>query len=197
MPHLPELRLHNGTVYRWNRPVYDVARGKPHLRVENRVLPAGPTVVDVLANAAFFYGAVTALAEQADPVWRRLGFDEAAANLHTAARHGLAAELLWPAGGAPAARPVGVRELVLEELLPLARAGLDRLGIAGYDRDLSLGVIEARCVTGRNGATWQAGMFHRLVGAGGLGRDAALAELTVRYADLMKSGVPAHSWEVG
>jgi hypothetical protein len=197
VPHLPELRLHNGTVYRWNRPVYDVARGKPHLRVENRVLPAGPTVVDVLANAAFYYGAVTGLAEAADPVWHRMGFEEAGRNLHTGAQYGLEAELLWPAGGAPCAVPVGVRHLVLEELLPLAHRGLDRLGIDRHDRDLYLGVIEARCRTGRNGATWQSGMFHHLIDVLGMGRDEALAELTLRYADLMKKGDPAHSWEVG
>jgi hypothetical protein len=130
-------------------------------------------------------------------VWWRLGFGEAAANLHTAARHGLNAELRWPVGGAAHAAPVGVRELVSKELLPLARAGLDRLGIDVHDRDLYLGVIEARCRSGRNGATWQAAMFHHLTDGLGLARDEALAELTVRYADLMKSGDPAHSWEVG
>jgi hypothetical protein len=197
VPHLPELRLHNGTVYRWNRPVYDVARGKPHLRVENRVLPAGPTTVDVLANAAFFYGAVTALAEAADPVWRRLEFQDAGRNLHTAARYGLGAELQWPTGGLDAVGAVGVRKLVLDELLPLAHAGLDRLGIDAHDRDEYLGVVEARCRTGRNGATWQAGMFHHLTDVLGVERGEALEQLTIRYADLMKKGDPAHTWEVG
>ena len=141
-----------------------MARGKPHLRVENRVLPAGPTVVDVLANAAFYYGCVKAMMEDPDPVWGHLSFEDAEQNLHNAARTGLAAELVWRRdrfGG-----PVPVRELVVSELLPLARRGLDALGIDPHDRDEFLGIIEGRCVTGRNGATWLSGQFHRLVGRG-------------------------------
>ena len=84
-PRLQELRLHNGTVYRWNRPVYDVVDGRPHLRVENRVLPAGPTVVDVLANAAFYYGALTMLAAEERPVWTKMSFDAAAGATSTRA----------------------------------------------------------------------------------------------------------------
>jgi len=194
VPHLPELRLHNGTIYRWNRPVYDVARGKPHLRVENRVLPAGPTTVDVMANAAFYYGAVTALAEAEDPVWERMTFRQAQDNLHTAARYGLEAQLVWPSVGGTV-RTAGVRELVLDELLPLAVKGLDRLGIDPNDRDEFLGIIEARCQTGRNGATWQSETFHSLI-SGGMGRADALQELTLRYADLQREGKPAHLWPV-
>ncbi|MEY9934445.1 gamma-glutamyl:cysteine ligase YbdK (ATP-grasp superfamily) [Catenulispora sp. GP43] len=195
IPHLPELRLHNGTVYRWNRPVYDVARGKPHLRVENRVLPAGPTVVDVLANAAFFYGCVKAMMEDPDPVWSHLAFDDAARNLHDAARHGLAARLRWRQDRHSA--PVPVRELVVAELLPAARRGLDALGIDPHDRDEFLGIIEGRCATGRNGSTWLSGRFHQLVGGEGLDRAAALERLTIEYADLMITGAPAHTWPLG
>ena len=84
MPRLGELRLHNGTVYRWNRPVYDVMNGRPHLRVENRVLPAGPTVVDLLANAAFYFGLVRELAEDDRPIWTQLTFSAAEDNFHAA-----------------------------------------------------------------------------------------------------------------
>jgi hypothetical protein len=192
VPHLPELRLHNGTVYRWNRPVYDVARGKPHLRVENRVLPAGPTVVDVLANAAFYYGCVKSMMDDPDPVWRHLPFADAARNLHTAARHGLRAELDWRGDHYP--DPVPVRELVLNDLLPAARRGLDALGIDPRDRDEYLGVIEGRCVTGRNGSTWLSAAFDRLVEGEKLERAEALERLTVEYADLMLTGAPAHTW---
>ena len=93
---LAELRLHNGTVYRWNRPVYDVVDGEPHLRVENRVLPAGPTVVDMLANAAFYYGLVRALADDERPVWTQMSFDAAEENFHAGARHGIDARVFWP-----------------------------------------------------------------------------------------------------
>ena len=195
VPHLPELRLHNGTVYRWNRPIYDVARGKPHLRVENRVLPAGPTVVDVLANAAFFYGCMKSMMEDADPVWRHLAFADAARNLHTGARDGLAAELEWRKDRYGS--PVAVRKLVLEDLLPAAARGLDALGIDPRDRDEFLGIIEGRCVTGRNGSTWLSEEFHRLVAEEGLERAGALERLTIGYADQMLSGAPAHLWPRG
>ncbi|HEY3019250.1 MAG TPA: hypothetical protein VGJ32_03615, partial [Solirubrobacteraceae bacterium] len=111
VPSLGELRLHNGTVYRWNRPIYDVARGRPHLRVENRVLPGGPTVVDILANAAFYYGLVRVLADDERPVWSRMSFAAAEENFHAGARDGIEARLYWPGvGEAPAS------ELVLRKL---------------------------------------------------------------------------------
>src|SRR6201981_2561849 len=102
-PQFPEMSLHNGTIYRWNRPVYGVVDGTPHLRVENRVLPAGPTIADVMANAAFYYGLVRYLAEAQRPIWTQLSFGTAAENLHEAARHGLDAQLYWPGAGAPPA----------------------------------------------------------------------------------------------
>src|SRR5262249_28113624 len=106
-PHLDELRLHNGTISRWNRPVYQVVRGRPHLRVENRVLPAGPTVVDILANAAFYYGLVRVLVEAERPVWSQMSFSAAADNFHAGARDGLDARLYWPGvGEAPVAELV-------------------------------------------------------------------------------------------
>ena len=98
-PRLQELRLHNGTVYRWNRPIYDVVDGQPHLRVENRVLPAGPTVVDVLANAAFYYGAMRVLAEEERPVWTEMPFATAEENFTEGARLGMDADLYWPGFG--------------------------------------------------------------------------------------------------
>jgi gamma-glutamyl:cysteine ligase YbdK (ATP-grasp superfamily) len=149
-PQLAEMSLHNGTVYRWNRPIYAAVDGKPHLRVENRVLPAGPSVADVMANAAFYYGLVRALAEAQRPVWTQMSFSAAAENLHEAARHGLDAQLYWPGlGEVPAA------ELVLRRLLPLAHDGLVRWGVNPADADRLLGIIEQRCLTGRTGAAWQ------------------------------------------
>jgi gamma-glutamyl:cysteine ligase YbdK (ATP-grasp superfamily) len=191
VPHLPELRLHNGTIWRWNRPVYDVARGKPHLRVENRVLPAGPTVIDVLANAAFYYGLVRSLVEQEQPVWARMPFAVARENFAAGARRGIEASLTWPTTGT-----VPVTELVLRELLPLAYQGLDAWRIEPRDRDLLLGVIEQRCVRRANGATWQSAMFHHGLEQG-LDRAAALQEMTLRYAELMRIGDPVHTWPVG
>ena len=189
VPSLAELRLHNGTVYRWNRPVYDVVRGKPHLRVENRVLPAGPTVVDTLANAAFYYGLVRMLADEERPIWSRMSFSAAEENFHAGARDGIEARVFWPGLG-----EVPASELVLRRLLPLARDGLDRWGIDPGDRDRLLGIVEQRCLKQRNGATWQAETFHRLYDRDGLEREQALREMTVRYRDLMHANEPVHDW---
>ncbi|MER7571777.1 glutamate-cysteine ligase family protein [Streptomyces sp. NPDC126514] len=197
IPSLAELVLHNGTVYRWNRPVYGVADGVPHLRVENRVLPAGPTITDVLANAAFYYGLIRALAEEPRPVWTRLPFEAAAANFDTACQHGIDARLQWPRRGRyGGVAEIDVTTLVREELLPLAASGLDAWGVEAADRDLYLGVIEERCRRRTNGASWQSATFHRALEQG-LSRDAALAATTRRYRELMRAGEPVHAWPVG
>lgn len=198
VPKLAELVLHNGTIYRWNRPVYDVADGVPHLRVENRVLPAGPTVTDVVANAVFYYGLVRALAEEPRPVWTRLPFEAAAANFDAACRHGIDARFTWPRRG----RSSGTAEtdavtLVRDELLPLAESGLSAWGVEPADRDRYLGVIEERCRRRVNGAQWQAATFHRARQEQGLDRNAALAATTRRYCELMRMGEPVHTWPVG
>jgi hypothetical protein len=191
IPQLPELRLHNGTIYRWNRPIYDVVRGRPHLRVENRILPAGPTVVDVLANAAFYYGLVRVLVDEDRPLWTQMSFSAAEENFHVGARDGIDARVYWPGVG-----EVPVAELVLRRLLPQAHEGLELLGIAAADRDRLLGAIERRCVTLRNGASWQSQTFHQLFDSG-LERDEALRQMTVRYRELMHANEPVHDWPVG
>ncbi|MFE9423855.1 glutamate-cysteine ligase family protein [Kitasatospora sp. NPDC006697] len=200
VPRLFEMKLHNGTIYRWNRPIYDVADGVPHLRVENRCLPAGPTVADTLANAAFYYGLVRALAEQPRPVWNRLPFAVADENFHTAARYGIDSVVRWPragrgAKGGPAEVPVV--DLVLGELLPLAYQGLDEWGVQPADRDRYLGIIEQRCLRRTNGAAWQAATVHQLRERHGMDRATALATMTRRYMELMRAGEPVHNWPVG
>jgi gamma-glutamyl:cysteine ligase YbdK (ATP-grasp superfamily) len=188
-PQLAEMSLHNGTVYRWNRPVYAVSGGVPHLRVENRVLPAGPTVADIIANAAFYYGLLRALAEAQRPIWSQLSFATAAENLHEAARHGMDARLYWPGlGEAP------VAELVLRRLLPLAREGLARWGVATDHADRMLDIIEQRCLTGQTGAVWQARTVHALSSHGEADRAEALRLMTQRYIEHMHSNAPVHTW---
>jgi hypothetical protein len=189
VPSLAELRLHNGTVYRWNRPIYDVVRGRPHVRVENRVLPAGPTVVDILANAAFYYGLIRSLTTDERPVWSRMSFSAAEENLHAGARDGIEARVYWPGVG-----EVPVAELVLRRLLPLAHEGLEQAGVDAADRDRLLAIIERRCVGLTNGAAWQSAAFHTLYDERGLDREDALRDLTVRYRDHMHSNEPVHSW---
>jgi gamma-glutamyl:cysteine ligase YbdK (ATP-grasp superfamily) len=188
VPDLAELTLHNGTIYRWNRPVYDIAQGRPHLRVENRVLPAGPTVADTMANAAFYYGLVRALADDDQPVWSRMSFAAAAANLRSGARHGLDARVFWPEVG-----ETPVTDLVLRRLLPRAATGLERWGVDAVLRDRLLGIIEQRCVTRRNGATWQAETVH----ASNADGHEALRRMVLRYLDHMHSNAPVHTWPTG
>jgi hypothetical protein len=188
-PQLAEMSLHNGTIYRWNRPVYAVVDGKPHLRVENRVLPAGPTVADVMANAAFYYGLVRALAEAQRPIWTQLSFATAAENLHEAARHGLDAQLYWPGVGETPAT-----ELVLRRLLPMARDGLSRWGMSADHADRLLGIIEQRCLTGQTGAAWQVAVARELAKGNGADRGEALRRMTQRYTEHMHANDPVHTW---
>lgn len=188
-PTLAELTLHNGTIYRWNRPIYDVVHDRPHLRVENRVLPAGPTVLDTLANAAFYFGLTRALADSDRPLWSRMSFSAAEENFHAAAEDGIEAQLFWPGLG-----PVPATELVLRRLLPLAQHGLDLHGVDRTERDRLLGVIEQRCLTGRNGATWLIGRFAQLYDEGAYDRFDALRRLTVEYCEHMHTNDPVHTW---
>lgn len=188
-PILRELRLHNGTVWRWNRPVYDVQCGRPQLRIENRVLPSGPTPVDMVANAAFYYGLVRAIVDSDPAPWQQMPFTAAEQNLHRAARDGLAARLYWRGGEQP------VELLVGECLLPAAAAGLDAWGIDATDRDRYLGVIEARVRSGRTGAVWQTEVVRHLENHG-MQRIPALHEMIRRYAENAHTGAPVHEWPV-
>jgi hypothetical protein len=189
-PSLSELKLHNGTIYRWNRPVYDVVDSVPHLRVENRVLGAGPTVVDTMANAAFYFGLVRMLAEDDRPLWSQMSFSAAEENFHVAAQHGIDARVYWPGIG-----EVDATELVLRRLLPMARAGLERWGVDADEATRLLGIIEQRCVLRRNGASW----YVEKVGAyeaAGSDRAEALRRTLLDYRELMHANEPVHTWPV-
>lgn len=190
-PLLPELRLHNGTVYRWNRPIYDPGGATPNLRLENRVLPAGPTVLDVVANAAFFYGLVQQLRTADRPLWTRLAFQSAAGNFLACARHGLEATVYWPGIG-----EIPVAELIIRHLIPQAAAGLEDLGVEAELIGRYLDVIRERARTEQNGAAWQIGTLRQLESQG-MDRTAALARLTRRYWANMHSNAPVHEWPLG
>ncbi len=170
------LRLHNGTVWRWNRLLVGFdPDDAPHLRIEQRAMPAGPSVIDMLANAAFFYGAVHMLAARP----QMLPFEAARANFYAAARLGMGAQLDWPGGDRrPAWR-------VLAELLPLARQGLEQLGTASQAIDRFLDVIEQRIAARRTGAQWQLDHFARC-------KDPF--RLTADYLEHQRSGAPVHEW---
>ena len=189
-PRLHELMLHNGTVWRWNRPIYDPGTDLPHLRLENRLLPAGPTAADMAANAAFFYGIVRSLVHERRPLWSRMSFEQADESFQQCARWGLEARVRWPKVGR-----VRVADLLQQHLIPQAMQGLRELGadeavIARYE-----GILTERARTGRNGARWQIDTVTSLELRGG-SREEALAEMTRRYRAGVDSGDPVHAWQV-
>lgn len=189
-PTMSELRLHNGTIWRWNRPVYDLVDGVGHLRVENRVLPSGPTVVDVMANAAFFYGVQRALTEQDRPLWTQMSFARAEDNFFAGARNGIDSTLYWPGPGW-----VKADELVLRHLLPMAHDGLEGCGVPQAVREHHLGIIEQRCRSNQTGSAWQRNAVQAFENRG-MERPQALAAMLRRYVTLSDSGEPVHSWPV-
>lgn len=196
-PTLHALNLHNGTVWRWNRPIYSPSDDAlAHVRVENRLLPAGPSVVDMVADAAFYYGLVKYLSEQNRPVWSRLSFEEAQSNFFAAARAGLYSRVLWPKVGR-----VDTAELVRSELAPKARRGLEALGADPDVIDHYIGIIEERARTRQNGATWQLrtlnAMRPRVTEPDSPERRAALARLMRLYIEHQATGQPVHTWSVG
>src|SRR3954454_3847502 len=186
-PALTELRLHNGTIYRWNRPIYDIAGGVPHLRVENRILAAGPTVADTVANAAFYFGLVRSLAESERPLWSQMSFSAAEENFHVAALHGIEAQIYWPGVG-----QVRATELTLRRLLPMAREGLSEWGVDSATSERLLGIIEQRCLLGTNGAEWFVRRMHR---RSDMERFDALRATLQEYRELMHTNEPVHTWD--
>ena len=187
IPSLQALCLHNGTVYRWNRPCYGVGGGKPHLRIECRVIPSGPTVLDEVANAAFWIGLVLGAAEEYGDVRDRIDFADAKSNFLAAARNGLKAGFRWIDGTARSAP-----QLILEETLPIARAGLTRAGVDAGDVDRYLGVIQGRVESGSTGSRW---MVRSLQGMRGKGtRSERLAAVTAGAVAREQSGAPCHEW---
>jgi hypothetical protein len=192
VPRLSELRLHHGTVWRWNRAVLAVG-DDPHLRIEMRALPAGPTVRDMRANIALLVGLTLALAPQAGWMARSLPFSLARRNFYEAARSGLDAVLLWPSAQAPSPRPWAAPDLVAS-LLPVARVGLVGCGVDGDEADELLGVIAARVEARATGSAWQRAALAALERR--LPREEALAALTEAYLERAAGDAPVHEWSV-
>jgi hypothetical protein len=179
---MAHLRLHNGTIWRWNRPLLGKDDdGTPHLRIEHRVVPAGPTIVDSIANAAFFYGMMYGLPN--DVALSKLPFPLARENFYHCAKDGLHALVDWPGLDISS-----IREILLKRFIPLARKGLTELGINNADINKYMGIIEKRVVSGQNGAEWQ-----RLFVAK-YGRD--MTALTLRYLHHQNTGLPVAEWEI-
>jgi CBS domain-containing protein len=188
LPSFNALRLHNGTIYRWNRACIGVTAGKAHLRIENRVMPAGPSTLDEVANAAFWVGLMTEIGAREEDLTRRIDFDQAGANFYTAAREGLGAHFTWLDG-----QDISARDLVLDRLLPVAEAGLRRQAIADDDVKRYLTVVDERVRSVRTGSRWLSSSWNSL-------RDRATpAEranaLVAATAARQLTGRPVSEWE--
>ena len=189
VPELKALRLHNGTIYRWNRACYGISEnGRPHLRIELRVLPSGPTVADEVASAAFWLGLMAELGATLEDLEKRLDHDQARANFYAAARDGLGARFGWLDGEEVLAQP-----LILDRLLPAAKAGLDRAGVDPADSARYLAIMERRVRTLRTGSRWTmqslAGMKDR--GSPGARDTALVAAMIARQ----RSSLAGADWE--
>src|SRR3984893_1204005 len=191
-PLLSALRMHNGTVWRWNRACYGVADGIAHLRIENRALPSGPTVQDEVANTAFFVGLMVALPQECGEIAQRLSFDDAKGNFFAAARHGLNAQLRWLDG-----KSLSATSLILNELLPLARAGLKEAKVDSNDIDKYLDVLEGRVRSGQTGAQWMLNSLASLKGhKGHEPSDMGTRILTSTILARQKEDKPVHEWKL-
>ncbi len=187
LPRLEALQLYNSTIYRWNRPCFGVKDGTAHLRIESRALPSGPSLVDEVANAALWTGLVLGVADRIGDPAALLPFEEARSNFLSAAREGLSAGFRWVDG-----RTWSAQELILGELLPIAREGLAGAGVSTAEIDRYLGVVGERVRTGRTGARW---ILESLEAMGERGtRAERMAALTAAMVSRQTGGTPVHEW---
>jgi len=191
VPKLKALQVHNSTIYRWNRPCYGISPdGKPHLRIENRVLPAGPTVVDEIANAAFWLGAMTGMKDAGVRVTEELAWEDVRDNFMKAAQFGIDSNFNWRGDGVK----ITARKLILKELLPIAREGLKNRKVEEADIDKYLGIIEERTKQHMNGARWQLRAFTNLKKT--TTTDEATAVLTAAIIKNQEIELPVHAWKL-
>ena len=190
IPKLSALQVHNSTVYRWNRPCYGISdTGKPHLRIENRVLPAGPTVVDEIANAALWLGAVVGCAKEWGDIRKKMSWEDVRDNFEKAARFGIDSKFTWFKD-----KKITVTDLVNEELIPLAKEGLAAQGINSGDIDFYMNIISQRAKLNLNGARWQLRAFTKLKKETSM--DEAITVMTSAIYENQKLGKPVHEWEL-
>ena len=190
IPKLNALQVHNSTVYRWNRPCYGISEnGMPHLRIENRVLPAGPTVQDEMANACLWLGCMIGISNEIKDITEHIGFADIRDNFGKAAKYGIDTNFTWFKD-----RKVNACELVLKELLPYAKAGLQSRQVDENDIDRYLGIIEERAKSHMNGARWMLRGFTKLKSE--TNTDEALRKITQATIENQKRNIPGHEWEL-
>ena len=186
-PELMALKVHNGTVYRWNRPCYGVGGGKPHLRIENRVLPSGPTVIDEMANTAFWLGLLNGFEDEHPDITKVLEFDDARMNFFAASKMGLDTKFEWTNG-----RKVNAKELIKDELIPIAKHGLEKANIDSSDIDTYLGVIEDRVESAQTGSYWAVKSYGNLIKENN--NEHSVSAITSSMLKNQKKGEPVHKW---
>jgi CBS domain-containing protein len=189
IPQLLAWRMHNGTIWRWNRACYGVIEGKPSLRIEARFLPAGPTVVDQMANAAFFLGLIMALPEEFGDVSEKMSFDDAKNNFFSTARFGLKSQIHWLDGKSHPAK-----RLILDELLPRAHQGLQMVGIESGDIERYLGVIGERVSQEKSGAQWMLDSLAKMDKRAK--QNVRMRTLTQSMIANQEKGEPLHKWSL-
>ncbi|WP_304517424.1 CBS domain-containing protein [Cecembia rubra] len=187
IPKLKALNLHNGTVYRWNRACYGVGDGQPHLRIENRYIPSGPTVIDQVANFAFWVGLMKGRTSEFEDIQDRWDFKDIKANFYKAARYGMATQFVWDN------RLVSCQELLLDTFIPMAKRGLKLAGIVEKDIAKYLKVIENR-IQGRNGAVWTVESYRNLLKA--KKKNEARQVLTAHMYINQEKNIPVSEWEI-
>ncbi len=188
VPRLRALQVFNSTIYRWNRPCYGISpSGKPHLRIENRVLPAGPTIVDEMANAAFWLGTMIGLADEIQDIRKAVSFDDVQDNFLKSAKFGIDSSFNWIGD-----RKIGACDLIINELLPIAKKGLQNQHIQQEDIDRYLGIIEERAKHHMNGARWQLRAFTNLRKQ--VTQDEAVSILTASIIKNQEKEIPVHLW---
>lgn len=190
-PKLRALNIHNSTVYRWNRPCYGISpNGKPHLRIENRILPAGPSLPDTMANSAFWLGLMNGIEDTYPDISKEMDFADARANFFAAARFGMDTQLCWTGD-----KKISPANLILEELLPMARNGLAKAKIDKQDIDYYMGIIEARTKSGMTGSNWILKSFSK-INREGITRDETISAITASIYKQQHQGKPVHEWEL-
>jgi hypothetical protein len=187
IPGLPALCVHNGTVWRWNRPCYGITGGRPHLRIEARALPSGPSIVDEVANAAFFVGLAFAMGKEHGRIDAVMAFHEAKDNFYSAARYGLDAKFTWVGG-----KSFSAARLIIDHLISLASEGLRDMGVDVADSDRYLGVIEERVRSRKTGSRWILDAFSAL--NSGAPSDESCETLVSVLLEHEQSGEPVHRW---
>jgi CBS domain-containing protein len=187
-PALRALQVHNGTVYRWNRPCYGITDGKAHLRIENRVCPSGPTVTDEVANSAFWLGLMKKMEDYHPNVSEEMDFDDARMNFVAASKMGLDTKFRWFDD-----QRINAVELITEELLPIAREGLQKVNIDESDIDEYLGIIEQRVNVGQTPSHWMINNYSALMKEHD-SKEQTLAAITTAMIKNQKKGEPVHKW---